>query len=83
VDYVKIDGTYVRAASEGEQGRAFIAAMRDLAASSGAKTIAEHVETEADAAMLRGLGIGFGQGWLFGKPGPLPDAGRKPERWRY
>jgi EAL domain-containing protein (putative c-di-GMP-specific phosphodiesterase class I) len=61
--------------------------MRDLAASTGAETIAEMIETEADAALMRKLGISLGQGWLFGKPGPLPvakaKAQSKPAReWR-
>jgi len=93
VDYVKIDGAYVRAASTSQQGRAFIAAMQDLAAAKGAATIAEMVETEAEAALMRELGVGFGQGWLFGKPAPLalpaaapaaaPVGKGKLERWRY
>lgn len=76
VDCVKIDGAYVRAATSNLQDRSFIAAMCDMAASSGATTIAEMIETEADATVMRELGVGFGQGWLFGRPGPLP--GRKP-----
>jgi EAL domain-containing protein (putative c-di-GMP-specific phosphodiesterase class I) len=74
VDYIKIDGSYVREASRTDQGRSFVSAMRDLAASTGAETIAEMIETEADAALMRKLGISLGQGWLFGKPGPLPVA---------
>jgi EAL domain-containing protein (putative c-di-GMP-specific phosphodiesterase class I) len=74
VDYIKIDGSYVRETSRTDQGRSFVSAMRDLAASTGAETIAEMIETEADAALMRKLGISLGQGWLFGKPGPLPVA---------
>jgi EAL domain-containing protein (putative c-di-GMP-specific phosphodiesterase class I) len=87
VDFIKIDGSYVREASRNDQGRSFVSAMRDLAASTGAETIAEMIETEADAALMRKLGISLGQGWLFGKPGPLPvakaKAQSKPAReWR-
>lgn len=83
VDFVKIDGTYVRAAGESEQGRSFVRAMRDLATSCGAAAIAEMVETEEDAALMRELGVAFGQGWLFGKPGPIAAEPAKLTRWRY
>ncbi len=72
IDYVKIDGTYVRAAAAGGQARGFVASMRDLARSVGARVIAEMIETEAEAAAMTELGVEFGQGWLFGRPGALP-----------
>ncbi len=78
VDIVKIDGAYVRAATRDEQGRAFVLSMRELASSVGAETIAEMVETEEDAALMAKLGVGYGQGWLFGRPGPLPAAAPRP-----
>ena len=84
VDMVKIDGAYVRAATQSGQGRAFVGAMRELATSTGAKTIAEMVETEAEATLMRELGVQYGQGWLFGKPGPIVTASPpKLQKWRY
>jgi EAL domain-containing protein (putative c-di-GMP-specific phosphodiesterase class I) len=83
VDFVKIDGTYVRAAAGSEQGRSFVRAMRDLATSAGAHTIAEMIETEADAVLMRELGVGYGQGWLFGKPGAIAAKAAKVQRWHY
>ena len=71
VDYVKIDGAYVRAAANGERERGFVASMHDLARSVGAQVIAETIETEAQAALMVSLGVQLGQGWLFGRPGPL------------
>ncbi len=84
IDYVKIDGAYVRAAAAGGQARSFVASMRDLAHSVGARVIAEMVETEADAATMTELGVEFGQGWLFGRPGPLPSPlpGPRCTAWR-
>ncbi len=74
VDYVKIDGQYVQAALSSAQDRGFVAAMVDLARNVGAQVVAERIETEAEADAMQALGVGYGQGWLFGKPGRLPGS---------
>jgi EAL domain-containing protein (putative c-di-GMP-specific phosphodiesterase class I) len=71
-DYVKVDGAYVVAALNSERDRSFVAAMVDLSLAVDAKVVAERIETEEAAQMMRSLGVHYGQGWLFGKPGPLP-----------
>ncbi len=76
VDYVKIDGLYVRAATRGARERGFVASMVELANTVGAQVIAEMIETEEEARLMRELGVQFGQGWLFGRPGTLPGARR-------
>jgi EAL domain-containing protein (putative c-di-GMP-specific phosphodiesterase class I) len=73
-DIVKVDGAYVNGAAASERDRAFVAAMVDLSLAVGAQVVAEQVETEAVAAVMRDLGVAYGQGWLFGRPGPLPEA---------
>jgi len=35
-------------------------------------TIAEMIETESQADAIRALGVGYGQGWLFGRPASEP-----------
>lgn len=72
VDFVKLDGIYVMNSVESERDRGFIAAMVDLAHTVGAQVVAERIETEAQAKLMAELGVAFGQGWLFGKPGALP-----------
>ena len=72
VDWVKVDGLYVSNAVRSERDRAFIASMVDLSTAVGAKVIAERVETQAEGGAMRELGVQFGQGWLYGRPGPLP-----------
>lgn len=72
VDFVKVDGSYVLAARTQERERSFVAAMVDLSLAVGAKVVAERIETEEDAALMRRLGVHCGQGWLFGRPGPIP-----------
>ncbi|UPY38025.1 EAL domain-containing protein [Sediminicoccus sp. KRV36] len=72
VDYVKVDGSFVEAAMRGERDRSFVAAMVDLSVAVGARVVAERIETEDTAMMMLGLGVHLGQGWHFGRPGPLP-----------
>jgi len=76
IDYVKIDGAFVRAAVSGPRERAMVASMVELAVAAGAQTVAEMVETEEQAALMAELGVHHGQGWLFGRPGGLPGAKR-------
>jgi len=76
VDYVKIDGLYVRAATRGPRERGFVASMVELAGTVGARVVAEMIETEEQAALMRDLGVQYGQGWLFGRPGTLPGSRR-------
>jgi EAL domain-containing protein (putative c-di-GMP-specific phosphodiesterase class I) len=75
VDYVKIDGLYVTAAARGGQDRGIVGGMVELARTVGARVVAERIETEEEAALMQALGVEYGQGWLFGRPGPLPAAG--------
>lgn len=68
VDYVKVDGIYVANALQSERDRGFISAMVDLARTVGAQVVAERIETEAEATLMKELGVRYGQGYLFGKP---------------
>lgn len=72
VDLVKIDGAYLQNAMRSEQDRGILASMVGLIRTVGARIVAERVETEAEAELVRGLGVEYGQGWLYGRPGPLP-----------
>ena len=74
VEFVKIDGSYVRQARAGTRETGFVGAMVELARCVGADAIAEMVETEAQAEAMLALGVRLGQGWLFGRPGALPGA---------
>jgi EAL domain-containing protein (putative c-di-GMP-specific phosphodiesterase class I) len=73
VDLVKVDGTYVQNAVRTERDRSFVASMVDLSLAVGAKVIAEKVETEEHATVMAGLGVELGQGYLFARPGRLPE----------
>jgi hypothetical protein len=44
--------------------------------------LAEGIETDAHVAVARTLGASLGQGWKFGRPGPLPTRAENPSRVR-
>lgn len=74
VDYVKLDGAYVRGALHNAREHGFLLSMVELANFVGAKVIAETIETEAEAELMQQVGVEYGQGWLFGRPGVLPSS---------
>ncbi len=74
VDYVKLDGAYVRGALQNAREHGFLLSMIELANFVGAKVIAEMIERDGEAEMMSGLGVEYGQGWLFGRPGALPGS---------
>ena len=67
VDAVKIDGTFVRDIHGDTRTRTLIGHLVELCGSLGMTTIAEMIETEDAAHALQGLGVDYGQGWLFGR----------------
>lgn len=77
LDKLKIDQSFVRALDESSAERrpvAIIQAITQLAHALELKTTAEGVETQAQCAILRGLGCGQAQGFLFAKPMSAADA---------
>lgn len=65
-DCVKIDGMYIR--SSGKRDNAILRGMAALCRELGVTSVAEMIETEAQASFLRRLGIDHGQGYFFGRP---------------
>ncbi len=68
VDFVKIDGPFLNAARKHPRERALIRSICVLCKEIGTQVIGEMIEDEAGASLAATLGIGYGQGWLFGKP---------------
>ncbi len=68
MDIVKIDGQYVRTAESSDRKRAFLRAVIGMCRDLEVETIAEMVEDSKTATMLRAIGVGYGQGYFFGKP---------------
>jgi EAL domain-containing protein (putative c-di-GMP-specific phosphodiesterase class I) len=70
VDFVKFDGRFIRDLAEGGRDAVLLKHLVKLCEELGVQTVAEVVETRATADVARKLGVVFGQGWVFGKPGP-------------
>jgi EAL domain-containing protein (putative c-di-GMP-specific phosphodiesterase class I) len=70
VDYLKIDGSFVRGIAEDRIDRAAVASIQQLAQAAGAKTIAECVESAEILERVRAMGIDFGQGHVIHPPEP-------------
>jgi EAL domain-containing protein (putative c-di-GMP-specific phosphodiesterase class I) len=72
VDGVKIDGQYIQDLDGDERNAALVRHLTELCRELGVDTIAEQVETRAQADALLKLGARCGQGWHFGRPSAEP-----------
>lgn len=68
VNKIKIDQAFVRNLPEDQQSMAIINAVISLSHHMGKKVVAEGIETEEQAHLLRDAGCHIGQGYLFGRP---------------
>jgi len=71
VDYLKIDGSFIRDLATDESSRIFVRALNDVARGLDKQVIAEWVESPEVLNLLLGMGTQFGQGFLFQRPAPL------------
>lgn len=68
VDHVKIDGSYVTEAVATGASLPFLRAISQLCRELKVATIAEHIENQETANLLRLYNVRYGQGYYFGKP---------------
>lgn len=68
---IKLDRSLVARADRDPARLAAIVGFQKFADQVGARLIAEGIETEAERTVLLEVGVRFGQGYLFGEPGPL------------
>jgi diguanylate cyclase (GGDEF)-like protein len=71
VNYLKIDGSFVRDALISSRSESMIKAIAQLAKVMCMETIAEYVETDALRVRMADLGVDYGQGFAMGKAQPL------------
>jgi diguanylate cyclase (GGDEF)-like protein len=73
VNYLKIDGSFVRDSLVNSRSESMIKAIAQLAKVMCMETIAEYVETDVLRARMADLGVDYGQGFAMGKAQPLED----------
>jgi diguanylate cyclase (GGDEF)-like protein len=73
VNYLKIDGSFVRDAIVNARSESMIKAIAQLAKVMCMETIAEYVETDALRARMADLGVDYGQGFAMGRAQPLEE----------
>ncbi len=76
VDVVKVDRSFVSRMSDDPTDRELVAAVVGMGRALNLLVVAEGIETEEQAAVLRELGCGFGQGFLYARPLPADELDR-------
>jgi len=65
VDYIKIDGQFVRGMANDPTDRAIVTSINDIAHSFGKQTVAEFVEEAETLALLQSFGVDYAQGFYI------------------
>jgi EAL domain-containing protein (putative c-di-GMP-specific phosphodiesterase class I) len=73
VDYLKVDGLFVRDVLHDPIDRAMVKSINEIGHVFGLKTIAEYVENDEILDEMRKIGLDFVQGYAIGKPAPLEE----------
>jgi len=68
IDYVKIEGSFVRNIVSDDRDRIIVEQINSMAHKFGLKTVAEFVEDEETANMLVAIGVDYAQGYYYGRP---------------
>ena len=72
-DVIKLDRSIVDGVSRDSVLATLVRSLVDFGRGCGARVVAEGIETVEDAETLLALGVDYGQGWHYGRPGP-PEA---------
>ena len=73
VDFIKIDGSFVKDVAKDPVAVAMVRAINDVGHVMGKKTIGEFVDGETVLRTLRDIGVDFAQGNWISPPGPFPS----------
>lgn len=73
VNYLKIDGMFVKGIVDDPIDRAMVKSINDIGHVMGMQTIAEFVENDEIKSMLKEIGVDFAQGYGIEKPRPLDE----------
>jgi len=73
VDYLKIDGSFIRDILDDPIDESMVTAINKIGHDLGLKTIAEFVESQAILARLKEIGVDYAQGYAVERPVPLEE----------
>lgn len=80
-DVIKLDGSLTTNIQQCERSRRIVLGLIELCHASGAKCVAEHVETKEQLSLIRAMGCDYAQGYHLGRPaspahvfGVMPDS---------
>lgn len=73
VDYLKIDGTFIRDIASDTADHAMVRSINQVAHVMGIQTVAEYIENVDISIMATGIGIDYGQGIFLAEVRPLED----------
>ncbi|HET8701533.1 MAG TPA: DUF1631 family protein [Nitrococcus sp.] len=73
VDFLKVDGQFVRDIDRDEADHAMVRSINELGHFLGKRTIAEYVENDAILYQLKDIGLDFAQGYGIGHPMPIEE----------
>jgi Amt family ammonium transporter len=73
VDFLKIDGVFIKDIETDPIARAMVSAINTIGHEMGLLTVAEFVESEGILCCLQELGVDYAQGYHLGRPQPLTD----------
>jgi diguanylate cyclase (GGDEF)-like protein/PAS domain S-box-containing protein len=73
VDFIKIDGSFVKDMATDPIDYAMVKSINDIAQVMGKKTIAEYVENDAIMACLKEIEVDYAQGYGIEKPQPINE----------
>lgn len=76
VDYLKIDGSFVKDMLEDRIDRAMVEMIHHIGKVMGKRTIAEFVESEGIVAALKEIGVDYAQGFAIARPQPFDASTR-------
>ena len=71
--YVKLDRALVTAIDHDPSKQALVRGLLGFLAETGTDVVAEGIETGDEARALGDLGVGYGQGYFFGRPAPAAE----------
>ena len=73
VDYLKIDGSFVKHIANDEVARTMVQSINQVGHTMNLKIIAEYVENNKIVEILRDMGVDYGQGYEIAKPIPIEE----------